>query len=107
MRGSASRFRPESICDFMDAAYDLDADDQSWTLRVLESARAVWGRGGPGQGAIYDASKVEALALESFQTIDFSNEGIRWLERAITMFTPASVAGTFRSQLVGSSSSPR
>jgi DNA-binding CsgD family transcriptional regulator len=88
----------------MDAAYDLDADDQTWTLQVLQSGRAVWGQDGPGQAAIYDASKVAAISFESFQALDFSDEGRLWLQRAIPMFTPAYVAGSFRSLLVGNCS---
>ena len=101
---SRGRFRPENICTFMDAAYDLDADDDAWTRQVLESGRAVWGRGGPAQAAIYDASQVANISFESFQALGFSDEGLRWLQRAVAMFTPSYVAGSFRSLLVGNCS---
>jgi len=96
-----TRLRVERICDFLDAAYDLESDDDRWLAHVLATASAVWGRNAAVHGAIYDASDVTALSVEAFQTVELPPEGTRWLQRAAAGFTPTYVATSFRSLLVG------
>lgn len=93
--------RPEKIAGFLEAAYDLESDDQDWLATLAERARAVWGHAGPTQSVIYDASDVNAFQVErvSFGQMDAREieavmDGLRW-------FTPAFVVRTFRSTLVG------
>jgi DNA-binding CsgD family transcriptional regulator len=93
------RFRPEKLADFFEAAYDLDADDEIWLANVLQSARAVWGRGGPAHGFIYDASDVRAFRMQTLNMIDFPDAGIPVFQAAVPLITPGYVARSFRSLL--------
>jgi len=95
----AARFRPERIGDFLDAVYCLDTDDQTWLAEVMARGRAVWGRGGPAHGIIYDASDVSAFAMHETHTIDFTNERLRALHDAAALVTPAYVSRSFRTLL--------
>src|SRR2546421_1436260 len=97
------RFRPGKVGDFLEAAYTLETDDQTWLGDVMERARAVWGRGGPAQGAIYDASDSAAFRVQAAHFIDFSEAGLQSVLRGLKLFTPAFVIRTFRSSLVGTS----
>jgi DNA-binding CsgD family transcriptional regulator len=98
---TTSPLRPERVGDFLEAAYELDSEDQIWLVNVMEAARAVWGRPGPAQGAVYDASDVSAFRVEASYLIGFSNEAAQLVYDALGLLTPALVARTFRSLLVG------
>jgi len=93
------RFRPENIGEFLEAAYTIETDDQTWLGDVMESARAVWGRRGPCHGAIYDASDGATFRVQTARFIDFSDAGIDCVMRGLSLFTPALVARTARSLL--------
>ena len=93
-------FRPEKLADFFEAAYDLDADDETWMARVLATARAVWGRAGPAHGFIYDASDVSAFRMQTLSMIDFGDDRIAVFRAGIGLITPGYVARSFRSLLV-------
>jgi DNA-binding CsgD family transcriptional regulator len=97
----SSRLRPEKVAAFLEAAYDLDADDQAWLVGVMEAARAVWGRKGPAHGAVYDASDVGAFRVEAIHLVDFPDNAAEHVYDGLRLFTPALVARTFRSLLVG------
>jgi DNA-binding CsgD family transcriptional regulator len=92
-------FRPRRLGDFLEAAYSLEADDQTWLPDVLASARAVWGRGGPAHGFVYDASDVANLRMHHVHMIEFSDEQAQCFERAVRLITPTYVARSFRSLL--------
>src|SRR5882672_6027345 len=98
---STSPLRPEKVGDFLEAAYELDSDDQTWLVNVMEAARAVWGRPGPAHGAVYDASDVNAFRVEAAYLVGFSDEAALLVSDALRLLTPALVARTFRSLLVG------
>jgi DNA-binding CsgD family transcriptional regulator len=91
---------PEKVGDFLEAAYELEADDQTWLVNVMETARAVWGRPGPAHGAVYDASDVSAFRVEAAYMVGFSDEAAELVMDAVRLFTPALVARTLRSLLV-------
>ena len=89
--------RPDKLPDFLDAAYDLEADEQSWLAAVMEGARAVWGQGGPSHGAIYDASDITAFRVLTGHFIGFSEQGTDCIMRGLRLITPDFVTRTFRS----------
>ena len=95
----SSRVRPEKLSAFLAAAYDVDADDQTWLASVLEGARSVWGRGGPAHGGIYDASDVTALRVLNAHFVDFSDAAVDCIMRGLRLCTPSMVTRTFRSLL--------
>jgi len=95
----SSRVRPEKLGDFLEATYNLDADDQTWLASVMEAARQVWGKGGPAHGAIYDASDVTALRPLNAHFIDFSDAAVDCIMRGLRLCTPSMVTRTFRSLL--------
>jgi hypothetical protein len=73
--GKTSHVHPEKLPDFLDAAYCLETD-QTWLEEVMDAASAIWGRGGPVQGAIYDASDVSALRIKNVHLTGFSDKGV-------------------------------
>jgi DNA-binding CsgD family transcriptional regulator len=97
------RFRPENIGDFLEAAYTLETNDQTWLCNVMEKARAVWGRGGPAHGAIYDATGGATFRVQIAHFIDFSDAGIDCVMRGLSLFTPSLVIRTFRCLLASGS----
>jgi DNA-binding CsgD family transcriptional regulator len=99
-RRTTSPLRPEKVGDFLEAAYELESDDQTWLVNVMEAARAVWGRPGPAHGAVYDASDVSAFRVEASYLVGFSDEAAEHIYAGLRLFTPAFVARTFRSLLV-------
>jgi DNA-binding CsgD family transcriptional regulator len=98
------RPRPEKMAEFLEASYCLETDDETWLAEVMDRARAVWGRGGPAHGAIYDASDVTAFQVKNAHLIDFSAEGVDCIMRGLKLFTEDLVIRTFRSLLAGISS---
>lgn len=98
---STAGFRPDKLGDFLEVAYDLDADDQSWLAAVMESARAVCGRGGPAHGGLYDASDVSAFRVSPVHVVDLSDEGIAWIRKGLELITTEMVVRTFRRILAG------
>jgi DNA-binding CsgD family transcriptional regulator len=96
-----SQVRPDKLGDFLEAAYDMDADDQSWLAAIMETARVVWGRGGPAHGGIYDATDIAAFRPVNFHLTGFSDQAAERLMSAFKFFTPAFVVRSFRSLLVG------
>lgn len=93
--------RPEKIGDFLEAAYDLDANDQEWLAAMSERVRAVFGRAGPTQSVIYDASDINAFRVECLRFAMMDEREIDAVMRGLRWFTPAFVVRTFRSTLVG------
>jgi hypothetical protein len=68
--------RAQRLAEFFEAAYDVDADDEDWLANVLQSARAVWGRGGPAHGFIYDASDVSRFRMQTPNLIGFPDQAV-------------------------------
>ena len=93
--------RPEKIGGFLEAAYDLDANDSEWLAAMAERVRAVFGRTGPTQSVIYDASDVNAFRVECLRFALMDEREIDAVMRGLRWFTPTFVARTFRSTLVG------
>jgi DNA-binding CsgD family transcriptional regulator len=93
-RGESCRF--EKLGEFLDATYDLDAEPQPWFERVMEAARAVWGRPGPAYGAVYDAGDVANFKFLAVHTVDLLGDGAQAIYEATSAFTPAFVARTLR-----------
>jgi DNA-binding CsgD family transcriptional regulator len=104
MAGSSRRLRfsPEKIGEFLEASYSLETTDQTWLIEVMEAARAVWGRGGPVHGAIYDASDVAAFRVKNLHVIDFTGDRADCLMRGLGLVSPTFVARTFRCLLANS-----
>ena len=97
----SSRVRPDKLGDFLEVAYNIDADDETWLATVMEAARQVWGKGGPAHGAIYDASDVTALRPLNAHFIDLSDAAVDCIMRGLQLCTPSMVTRTFRSLLAG------
>lgn len=93
--------RPEKIGGFLEAAYDLDAKDPEWLAAMSERMRAVFGRAGPTQSVIYDASNISAFRVEYLRFARMDEREIDAVMRGLQWFTPTFVARTFRSTLVG------
>ena len=100
------RFRPERLPAFFEAAYDLEAEDASWLARVAATAHEVWGRPGPVQAAICDASDVGSFVIESLNLDGFSDEARAAILDGARYMTPAFVARTFRSLTAGLAREP-
>jgi hypothetical protein len=102
--GKNPRGHPEKLPDFLDAAYCLETDDQTWLEEVMAQASAVWGRGGPMHGAIYDASDVTAFRVKNKHLMGFCDKGVNLIMEGLKLLTPDLVTRTFRSRLAGSTS---
>jgi len=89
------RFRAEKIGAFLDAAYSLEGDDEAWLAEVMRTARAVWGRGGPAHGTIYDASDPAAFRVPVVHFIDCPRPTVDVLMDGLALITPALVRRTF------------
>jgi DNA-binding CsgD family transcriptional regulator len=100
------RFRPENLPAFFEAAYDLEANDAPWLVRVAAAAHAVWGRPGPLQAAICDASDVTNFVVECLHLDGFSDEARATILDSARYMTPAFVARTFRSLTTGLAREP-
>jgi DNA-binding CsgD family transcriptional regulator len=105
--GWTARCRPERIGSFLEAAYDLERDDQAWLAEVMRAARAVWGRGGPANGGIYDASDANAFSMASVHFIDCGEERLRVLREGLTLQTPSLVRRTLHRVSAGCNGSLR
>ena len=90
-----ARLRPERIGEFLEAAYNLDRDDQAWLAEVMGAARAVWGRRGPANGGIYDASDPYALSMSAVHFIDCGEERLRVLQDGFAAQTPSLIRRTY------------
>jgi DNA-binding CsgD family transcriptional regulator len=88
-------FRPEGLGDFLEAAYCLDGDDQVWLETTMRSAQSVWGRGGPGNGVLYDASDPSQFRVGSIQFIDCSPNDVQVLMTGLSLQTPAMIRRTY------------
>jgi DNA-binding CsgD family transcriptional regulator len=97
-RGGSCRF--EKVGEFLDAAYDLDAEPQPWLERVIDATRAVWGRRGPVHAVIYDASDVADFKVDILRLADFPDGAAEYIYRARNAITPAMVARTFRRRVL-------
>lgn len=95
----SARVRPEKLATFLEAAYDVAPDDQSWLGAVVETALAVWGRGRASHAAIYDASNIAAVEIKNAAFVGLSQPAIDGIMRGIGRFTPEFVTRTFRSGL--------
>ena len=99
-----SRVRSTCIAEFLEAVYRLDVDDHTWLVEIMRAARAVANRGHAMHGAIYDASDVAALRIETIHAVDVPDGALEWLVESVKWATPEFVATTFRSQLVDTAS---
>ena len=104
LRSKTNRFDSEQIAGFLEAVYQLETDDQAWLVDTMRAARAVSNRGETMHGAIYDASDVAALRIETIHAMDVPDGGLDWLVDSVKWMTPQFVATTFRSQLVDTAS---
>ncbi len=96
-----AKVRPEKLATFLEVAYDVVPDDQSWLRAVVEAALAVWGRGREAHAAIYDASNVAAFEIKNADFVGLSPPAIDGIMRGLGQFTPEFVARTFRTGLAG------
>ena len=94
-------FAPAAVGDFLEAAYSVETDAQSWLAEVSDAALAVWGRGDATNGAIYDASHINAFRAQTVHIGGFSNEARDCIMRGIGLHTPAMVIRTYRSLAAG------
>jgi DNA-binding CsgD family transcriptional regulator len=92
-----TRFHPEKLARFLEAAYRLEEDDQTWLADVLGSAQEMWGRGVPCYAATADVSDVNAFRLEQMHAIDVPDAALALLRDGVDRFTPTFVARTFLS----------
>ena len=92
-----ARFHPEKLAGFLEAAYRLEADDQTWLADVLGSAQEIWRRGVPCYAATADVSDVNAFRLEQMHAIDVPDAALALLRDGVDRFTPTFVARTFLS----------
>jgi len=97
-----TRVQPGKLTDFLDASYDVTADDPRWLRRVMESAGAVLGSSVAAHGAIYDASDVTSFKPQVVEFIGLSPPAVEVLFRRLADFTPSFVARTFRALLADS-----
>lgn len=97
-----ARVQPRKLPEFLNASYDLGADDPDWLRRVMQAAREVLGASIAAHGAIYDASNVASFNPQVVEFIDLPPEVIQVLYRRLADFTPAFVARTFRALLADS-----
>jgi len=94
--------RLQKVAHFLEVAYDVGGDDQSWLASVMEAARVVGGERGPAHGAIYDASNVTAFRPLALHATGFDERGMDVIMRGLGLITPQMVTRTFRSLLAGS-----
>jgi DNA-binding CsgD family transcriptional regulator len=94
-RRRTSRFQPERIGAFLETAYNPDGDDDSWLKGVMRAARAVWGRGGPAHGGIYDASDPDRFRVSAVHFIDCPEERLGVLRDGLALITAPLVRRTF------------
>jgi DNA-binding CsgD family transcriptional regulator len=80
---------------FLEAAYNLDGEDHVWLAELMRTARAVWGRGGPANGGIYDASDADGFRMTAVHFIDCGDERLRVLQDGLALITPRLVRRTF------------
>ena len=85
------------------AAYNFETDDQTWLAAVMETARGVWGRGGPMHGAIYDASDVASFRALNVHIDGFTGPALEHVVKGPAHLTPALIARSFRSSLASTS----
>jgi DNA-binding CsgD family transcriptional regulator len=91
-----ARVCPEKLATFLEAAYDVVADDQRWLRIVVEAALEVWGWGREAHAAIYDASNVAAVEIKNVEFVGLSPPAVDGIMRGLGQFTPEFVTRTFR-----------
>jgi DNA-binding CsgD family transcriptional regulator len=89
-----------SLVGFLEAAYRLETDDDTWLREVVDAACAVWARPTWAHAAIYDASNVNAFRIEHMCVAGGPAEAPTLLARGVELFSPALVGRGFRSLLV-------
>jgi DNA-binding CsgD family transcriptional regulator len=92
----AGQFRPDELVGFLEAVYRLETDEHVWLTEVMEASRRVWGRSGWVHGAIYDASDVASFCPTLQHVLDAPHPVLALLARGLQLFTPGSVAPSFR-----------
>lgn len=97
-----TRVQPAKLADFLDASYDVTAEDAVWLRRVMDAAGAVLGSSVAAHGAIYDASDVASFKPQVVEFMGLSPAVIQVLLRRLGDFTPGFVARTFRSLVADS-----
>ncbi len=94
-----AKVRPEKLATFLEVAYDVVPNDQSWLRAVVEAALVVWGRGRASHAAIYDASNIAAVEIKNAEFVGLSPPAIDSIMRGLGQFTPEFVTRTFRTVL--------
>ena len=102
-RVRSGRLQPSKLVAFLEAAYNFETDDQTWLAAVMETARGVWGRGGPMHGAIYDASDVASFRALNVHIDGFTGPALEHVVKGPAHLTPALIARSFRSSLASTS----
>ncbi|HVY38637.1 MAG TPA: LuxR C-terminal-related transcriptional regulator [Polyangia bacterium] len=95
-----SRFDPDKLGAFFEAAYDLDMDDDAWVAATSRTARMVWGRGGPLHAALYDATDPAAFRTWAMHTIDMTDTAVAALRQASARMPVEFVLRSVRTGLV-------
>jgi DNA-binding CsgD family transcriptional regulator len=90
---------PEKVADFLEAAYDLTADDETWLGGVMNAARAMCDGAAASHGAIYDASDVAALRAETLALGGLPEAAAAQIRAGVGLLSPSFVARVFRSLL--------
>ena len=91
-----SRLRPSELGGFLEAVYQLDADEPTWLAEVMAASRRVWARDGWIHGVVYDASDVAQFRTTTQHVIDAPDAALGLLAHGLELFTPGFVVRSFR-----------
>jgi len=91
-----SRLRASELVGFLEAVYQLDADEPTWLAEVMAASRRVWARGGWVHGVVYDASDVARFRTTTQHVLDAPDAALGLLAHGLELFTPGFVVRSFR-----------
>jgi DNA-binding CsgD family transcriptional regulator len=90
------RLGARELVGYLEAVYQLEADEPTWLAEVMAASRRVWARDGWVHGAVYDASDVARFRTTTQHVIDAPDTALGLLAQGLELFTPGLVVRSFR-----------